>query len=99
MFCLRINNNIINEIHEWASRLILNDHTSGFDTLLQNNNDTCNQHRNIQTLMVEIYKKKNNLNPPTIDFMFERRNNTYNLRNCQEFATKRKKTVKMGLGT
>ena len=39
---------MINEIHEGASRLILNDHTSGFDTLLQNNNDTCNQHRNIQ---------------------------------------------------
>ena len=29
--------------------------------------------------------------------MFERRNNTYNLRNFQEFATKRKRTVKMGL--
>ena len=87
---------MINEIHGWASRLILNDHASGFDTLLQNDNDTCNQHRNIQTLMVEIYKKKNNLNPPTIDFMFERRNNTYNLRNCQEFATKIKKNSKNG---
>ena len=32
-----------------------------------------------------------------MDFMFERRNNTYNLRNFQEFATK--KTVKMGFET
>ena len=99
MFCSRTLNNMINKIHERALRLILNDHTSDFDTLLQNNNDTCNHHRNIQTLMVEIYKIKNNLNPPIMDFMFERRNNTYNLRNFQEFATKRKRTVKMGLET
>ena len=49
--------------------------------------------------MVKTYKIKNNLNPPIMDFMFERINNTYNLRNFQEFATKRKKTVKMGLQT
>ena len=99
MFCSRTSNNMINKIHERALRLILNDHTSDFDTLLQNNNDTCNHHRNIQTLMIEIYKMKNNLNPPIMDNMFERRNNTYNLRNFQEFATKRKRTVKMGLET
>ena len=70
-----------------------------FDTLLQNNNDICHHHRNIQTLMTEIYKMKNNLNPPIMDNMLERRNNTYNLRNFQEFVTKRKRTVKMSLKT
>ena len=49
--------------------------------------------------MIEIYKIKNNLNPSIVDFMFERRNSTYNLRNFQEFATKRKRTVKIGLET
>ena len=49
--------------------------------------------------MVEINKTKNNLNLPTMDFMFERRNNEYNPRNFQEFATKRKSTVKMDLET
>ena len=39
--------------------------------------------------MVEIYKIKNKLNPPIMDNMFGRRNNTDNLRNFQEFATKR----------
>ena len=97
MFCSRASNNMINKIHERALRLILNNHTCVFDTLLQKNNDTCNHHRNIQTLMIEIHKMKNNLNPPIMDNMFERRNNTYNFRNFQEFATKRKRTVKMGL--
>ena len=49
--------------------------------------------------MVEIHKINNNLNPPIMDFMSERKNNTYNLRNFQEFATKRKRSVKMGLET
>ena len=60
MFCSGTSN-MINKIHEWALRLILNDYTSDFDPLLQNHNDTCNHHRNIQTLMVEIYKIKNNV--------------------------------------
>ena len=88
---------MINKIYDWALRLILNDHTRGFDTLSQNNNGTCNHHKNIQALMVEICKIKNNLNPPIMNFKFERRKNTYNLRNFQEFATKRKRTVKMAL--
>ena len=99
MFCSRTSNNMINKIHERALRLILNDYTSDFDSLLQNNNDTCNHHRNIEILMIESYKMKNNLNPPIMDKMFERRNNTYNLRNFQEFATTRKRTVKMSFET
>ena len=99
MFCSSTSNNMINKIHERALRLMINDHIRVFDTLLQNNNDTCNHHRNIQTLMIEIYKMKNNLNPPVMDNMFERRNNTYNLRNFQEFTAKRKRTLKVGLET
>ena len=49
--------------------------------------------------MDEIYKIKNNLNSPIMDFTFERRNNTYNLRLFQEFATERKGIVKIGLET
>ena len=32
-----------------------------------------------------------------MDFMFEKKNNIYNLKNFQEFAAKRKTTVKMHL--
>ena len=70
---------MINKIHEWALGLILNDHTSDFGTPLQSLNDTCNHHRNIQTLIVVIYKIKNKLDPPINDFLFERGNNMYNL--------------------
>ena len=49
--------------------------------------------------MYEIYKIKNNLNSPIMDFTFERRNNTYNLGRFQEFATERKGIVRIGLET
>ena len=99
MFCSRTSNNMINQIHERTLKLKLNDHTSDFDRLFQNINDTCNHHRNIHPPIADIYKLKNNLNPPIMDFMFERRYNTHNLRNFQEFAKERKRSVKMRLET
>ena len=48
--------------------------------------------------MFESYEIKNNLKRPIMDFIFERRNNTYNLRSFQEFLTNRIRTRKMGLG-
>ena len=53
-------------------------HTTDFDTMLQTKNDTD-----------MIYEMKNKLNPPIMDFMFEKRNNMCNFRNFQEFATKK----------
>ena len=47
MLCCKTSNNMISKIHERTLRLILNDRRSDFDTLLQNNNDPCNHHRNI----------------------------------------------------
>ena len=58
MFCSRTSNNLINKVHERTLRVILNDHESDFETLLQNNNDVCSHHRNIQTLLIEIFKIK-----------------------------------------
>ena len=43
-----------------------------------------------KTLMIEIYKMKNDLNPSVIDFIFEMRNNTSNLRNFKSLLRKEK---------
>lgn len=65
--CSRTTNIMISNIQQRALRLIINYHTSNFDTLLESNNDTCNNHKIIQTLMLEIYKILNNLNPLIMD--------------------------------
>ena len=98
MFWSRTSNNMINKLHERSLRVILNDYSSDFNILLENN-DICNHHRNIQTLLTEVFKMKNKLAPPITDSTLNKRFNTYNLRNFQEFATERKRTVWYGLET
>ena len=63
-YCSRQTNNMINKLHERALRLVLNDHVSDFETLLRKSNDVSSHHRNIQTLVIELYKIKNELAPP-----------------------------------
>ena len=90
---------MINKVHEQALKVILGDDSSDFESLLQNNKDICSHHKNIQSLMIEMFKVKNELAPPIMDSMLERRNEFYNLRNFQEFLTERKRTVHYGLET
>ena len=90
---------MINKMHERALRIVLNDHISDFETMLPNMNDTTIHHRNIQTLMIELFKIKCDLAPPVMDSMLNRRTICYNFRNLQEFQSERKRTVFYGLET
>ena len=99
MFYSRTSNNMINKLHERSLRIILNDYSNDFNILLENNNDICNHHRNIQALLIEVFKMKNELAPPIMDSTLNKRFNTYNLRKFQEFSTERKRTVWYGLET
>ena len=86
-----------NKLHERAMRIVLNDHISDFEALLHKSNDVSSHHRNIQMLMIEHYKIKNELAPPIMDSVLKRRNITYNVRNLGEFQ--RKRTAFYGLET
>ena len=97
MFCSRLSNNLINNIHERALRATFDDHTGSFTQLLEKKRESTIHHQNMQALMKEIYKFTNNLSPPIIDHMFQFHENSYNLRNFQQLASSTKKTTKMGL--
>ena len=56
MFCSRNANNLINKIQERSLRLITNDKTSTFEHLLQANNEITTHQRNLQVLIVEVFK-------------------------------------------
>ena len=79
--------------------MLLNDYESNFEKLLHINNDVCNHHRNIQTLFIEYFKTQKGFAPPIMESILKGRNNTYNVRNFQEFETERKRTVYFGLET
>ena len=65
---------MINKVHERALRVLLGYDLSDFESLLQNNKYICIHHKNIKSLMTEMFKIKNELAPPIMDSMFERRN-------------------------
>ena len=65
--------------------------------MLWNMNDITIHHRNIQTLMIELFKIKYDLAPPIMDSLLNRRTICYNFRNLQKFQSERKRTVFYGL--
>ena len=65
MFSSRQSKNLISKVHESSLRLITNDQNSSFETLLQNNKDITIHQRDLQILMIEVYKVVNG-EAPTI---------------------------------
>ena len=86
MFCSKTSKNMINKLHERSLKIILNDYPNNLNILLENNNDINNHQRNIQALLVEVFKMKNELASSTMESILNKRFKTYNLRNFQEFA-------------
>ena len=78
MFCSRKSNNMVNKVQERALRLIYKDNENNFQTLLNEYNETPVHQRNLQFLMMEIYKIKNNCAPPIMYHLFRFRENTFN---------------------
>ncbi len=53
----------INRIQERALRIAYKENNSHFEELLKNTNSVSIHQKNLQLLMVEIYKTRNGLNP------------------------------------
>ena len=99
LFTSRATNNRINKIHERSLRVTYEDFDSNFEELLQKGNEVSIHNRNIQTLMIEIYKIVNNICPPIMKTLFNFRQNNHNIRNFQEIENNRVRTVQYGLET
>ena len=70
MLCSRHANNLINKIQKRSLRLIMNDKTSPFEHLLQANNEITTHQRNLQVLMVEVFKIINGFAPQIMEDLF-----------------------------
>ena len=99
MFHSRTLNNRINRLHERALRLVYKDFTLSFEELLDLDNSFSIHHRNLQKLVTEIFKVKNNLSPRFMKNVFPDSINPYNLRNGPEFKTSNIHTVSYGSDT
>ena len=99
MFCSRKSNNLINKVQERTLRLITNDYQSSFNILLDKCNEFSIQQRNLEALMIELYKIIHQIAPPIMNSLFVFRENTHNIRNYQILSNNVRKTVRYGLET
>ena len=95
MFHDRVLNSKINRIQERALRLVCKGSDTEFEKLMKNTLTT-HQH-NLQLLMIEIYKTKNNLNPSIMRDVFTEKENRYKLRSENHLQLPMAKTTTYGI--
>ena len=81
MFQGRQLNQKINKIQERALRITYKDTESTFSELLQKDCEVTIYTKNLQILMTEMHKTKNELNPLFMQEIFRENTTLYNLRN------------------
>ena len=80
LFCSKTANNDINRTHKRALRILYRDYESSFEELLERDNTKTIHTKNIQKLMIEVYKSLNHLNPEYMWEFFVKKDVQYNLR-------------------
>ena len=95
--CLKVNK--VNKIHERALRIVYKDSHADYEALLTLDNAVSIHQRNLQYLMIEIYKTKHNLNPSFMSEIFETRNVHYDLRTKNNLCIPKARTTSYGIET
>ena len=98
MLCFSQSNNLINEVHERALKLIYRDNCN-FEVLLGKQHDFSIHQRNLQILMNEIHKIVNGIVSPIMSSLCAFHLNQHNLINFQELSTGKRNIVNYGLET
>ena len=91
--------NKINRIQERALRIAYKDNTSPYEKLLENDNSVSIHQKNLQLLMVEIYKTRNHLNPSFMMEIFEEKAMPYQLRSLSNLNLPNVRTTCYGTDT
>ena len=73
-------NNDINRTHKRTLRILYRDYESTFEEHLERDNTKTTHTKNLQKLMIEVYKSLNHLNPEYIWDFFVNKDVQYNLR-------------------
>ena len=92
-------NSKINHIHERALRIAYQHFTSSFAELLINDNSVSIFQRNLQLLVIEIYRTKININPSFMKEIFIEREIHYNLRVTNSVYARKPSTNAYGIET
>ena len=94
MFHDRGGNSKINRIQERALKLVCKD--IGRELEVEREQNLSNHQRNLQLLMIEIYKAKHNISPEFMKDVFFENHNNYNLRSDNHLRMQKIVTTKYG---
>ena len=97
MFCGKEANHKINRTHKRALRIPHNDYDSSLNILLKKSDTVTIHIKNLQKLMLQIYKSMNHLNPSYIWHIHERKEIQYDLRTKHLCKLQSTKTIKFGM--
>ena len=93
MFHSRKINNRVNSLHERVVRVVYRDYKATFSELLSKDKSVTIHQRNLQLLVTEMFKTKNELNPKIMEEIFTFKDVDYNLRNNTPLKISNVKTV------
>ena len=96
MFHKRKLNNHINRFHERALRIAFQDHNSTFHKLLAKDDSFKIHDRNLQKLLIQIFKVKMNFTLEIMNEVFDFIECRYSLRNELRFKSRKIRTVRYG---
>ena len=99
MFHSRKLNNKINSLHERALRIIYQDYRSSFSELLNKDNSRTVHQRNLQKLVIELFKVKIGVAPEIMNEVFQIEERPYNFRNGVFIRRHNVRTVRYGTET
>ena len=99
MFHSRKLNNKINSLHERALRIIYQDFRSSFSELLNKDNSRTVHQRNLQKLVIELFKVKIGVAPEIMNEVFQIEERPYNFRNGVFIRRHNVRTVRYGTET
>ena len=80
MFCGKRSNKEVNMVHKRALRILHNDYNASFEELLERSKEIPIHVKNLQFLLIEVYKSLNCQNLMLMWDMSKRRETTYDLR-------------------
>ena len=92
-------NEIINNIHDKALKIAYKNFNLSFQELLIEDNSLKNHHKNLQKLVTEIFKVKNDLSPELRNDVFEFIKKPISLQTTSHFRSRKIHTIKYGKET
>ena len=99
MFCGKRSNKEVNMVHKRALRILHNDYNASFEELLERSKEIPIHVKNLQFLLIEVYKSLNCQNPMFMWDMFKRREKTYDLRVKDLLQLPSTKTTSYGINS